>query len=134
MTQGQPVSALAAMLAGMAPELDPRAWFFVVVEGEAPADAFAVIREEEGTTAIVAGERAGMPFARITLTVHSALEGVGLTAAVSGALAGAGIACNVVAGYHHDHLFVPWERREEALGLLREIAQRSAAVGGVPSA
>jgi hypothetical protein len=41
---------------------------------------------------------------------------------VSGALAGAGIACNVVAGYHHDHLFVPWERREEALAILQRLA------------
>ena len=120
---GGPVSELGAMLAGMAPVLDGRAWFFVLVEGEPPADAFAVIREDEGTTAIVPGERAGMPFARITLTVHSALEGVGLTAAVSGALAEAGIACNVVAGYHHDHLFVPWERREEALAILQHLAQ-----------
>jgi hypothetical protein len=118
-----PVSELSAMLAGMAPALDARAWFFVVIEGAPPPDdAFAVIREDEGTTAIVAGERGGTPFARITLTVHSALEGVGLTAAVSGALAGAGIACNIVAGYHHDHLFVPWDRREEALAVLRAVA------------
>jgi hypothetical protein len=117
-----PVSDLAAMLAGMAPVLDARAWFFVQVEGAPPADAFALIREEEGTTAIVAGERAGAPFARITLMVHSALEGVGLTAAVSGALAQAGIACNVVAGYHHDHLFVPWDRRDEALAVLCGLA------------
>jgi hypothetical protein len=117
-----PVSDLAGMLAGMAPALDARAWFFVQVDGAPPEDAFAVIREDEGVTAIVAGERAGMAFGRITLMVHSALEGVGLTAAVSGALAGAGIACNVVAGYHHDHLFVPWERREEALAVLRGLA------------
>jgi hypothetical protein len=120
---GQPVSELSAMLAGMAPALDARAWYFVVTQGEAPADAFALIREEEGTTAILPGERAGAPFARITLTVHSALEGVGLTAAVSGALAEAGIACNVVAGFHHDHLFVPWERREEALAILQRLSQ-----------
>jgi hypothetical protein len=117
-----PVSELSAMLAGMAPVLDARAWFFVVIEGAAPDDAFAVIREDEGVTAIIAGERAGMPFARITLTVHSALEGVGLTAAVSGALADAGISCNVVAGYHHDHLFVPWDRRGEALAILLGLA------------
>lgn len=118
-----PVSALSAMLAQMDPVLDGRAWFFVCVEGEPPADAFALIREEEGITAIVAGERAGTPFARITLTVHSALEGVGLTAAVAGALAQAGVACNVVAGYHHDHLFVPWDRREEALAILQRLSQ-----------
>lgn len=113
------------MLAGMAPVLDARAWFFVQVEGEPPADAFAIIREDEGTTAIVAGERAGMAFGRITLMVHSALEGVGLTAAVSGALAEAGIACNVVAGFHHDHLFVPWDRRDAALTIMENL-QRAA--------
>ncbi len=116
-----PVSDLAGMLAEMAPVLDPREWRFVVVKGEAPADAFALIREDEGATAIVPGEGGG--FARITLMVHSALDGVGLTAAVSGALAGAGIACNVVAGFHHDHLFVPWGRREEALERLQRLAQ-----------
>jgi hypothetical protein len=117
---GGPVGDLAGMLAGMAPVLDPRGWSFTLVEGDAPADAFAIIREEEGTTAIV--PQAGGDFARITLQVHSALEGVGLTAAVSGALAEAEIACNVVAGFHHDHLFVPWERRDEALAILQRLA------------
>jgi len=118
-----PVSQLSAMLAGMAPVLHREAWYFVTVEGAPPADAFAIIREDEGMTAIVSGKRAGLPFARITLMVHSALEGVGLTAAVSGALADAGIACNVVAGYHHDHLFVPWQRRDEALAILQRLAE-----------
>ena len=121
---GGPVSDLAAMLAGMAPALDLRRWAFVAAEGEVPADAFALIREDEGTSAILPQD--GGDFARITLMVHSALDGVGLTAAVSGALAGAGIACNVVAGLHHDHLFVPWDRREEALALLKELAVRAA--------
>ena len=122
MSAGAPVTETAAMIAGMAPALDPRVWRFVVLAEEPPADAFAVIREAEGTTAILAGAGEGPAFARITLMVHSALEGVGLTAAVSAALAGAGIACNVVAGYHHDHIFVPWERREEALDILRRLA------------
>ncbi len=115
-----PVSDLAGMLAGIAPVLDARRWDFALLEGNPPSDAFAVICEEEGTTAIVAQEAGG--FARITLTVHSALGGVGLTAAVASGLAAAGIACNVVAGYHHDHLFVPWERRDEALAILQCLA------------
>lgn len=123
MTSSGPVSDLAGMLAGMAPVLDGRQWRFVLVEGAPPADAFALIREDEGTTAIVAEEGGG--FARITLMVHSALEGVGLTAAVSTALAEAGIACNVVAGYHHDHLFLPWERRDEALARLQTLQGHS---------
>jgi uncharacterized protein len=117
-----PVSDPARMVAEMAPRLDAQAWRFVVLaDGDLPADAFALIREDEGLTAIVPGE--GGDFARITLMVHSALEGVGLTAAVSSALAAQGIACNVVAGFHHDHLFVPWERREEALAILQRLSQ-----------
>jgi len=128
---GGPVGDLAGMLAAMAPVLDKCRWTFALVEGDPPADAFALIREDEGTTAIGPEEHGA--FARITLTVHSALEGVGLTATVATALAARGIACNVVAGLHHDHLFVPWERRSEALERLRELAQAVAAGGG-PSA
>lgn len=121
MSERAPVSDPAKMVAEMAPRLDSQAWRFVVVaEGEVPTDAFALIREDEGLSAIMPG--AGGDFARITLMVHSALEGVGLTAAVSGALASAGIACNVVAGFHHDHLFVPWQRRDEALAVLQRLA------------
>jgi hypothetical protein len=116
-----PVSDLAGMLAGMAPVLDTMRWGFALIEGAAPADAFALIREDEGLTAIL--PQPDGAFARITLMVHSALGGVGLTAAVSGALAEAGIACNVVAGFHHDHLFVPWERRDEALEVLQRLSQ-----------
>lgn len=118
-----PVSDLAGMLAGLAPVLHPDPWRFVLVEGAPPADAFAIICEDEGTTAIVAGLGEGAAFARITLMVHSALDGVGLTAAVAAALAEAGIACNVVAAFHHDHLLVPWDRRDEALDILRRLAQ-----------
>ena len=58
----------------------------------------------------------------ITLTVQSSLAAVGLTAAVSTALAEAGISCNVVAGYHHDHLLVPADRLDDALAALRRLA------------
>lgn len=129
---GAPVGDLAGMLAGMAPLLDARRWWFVVGDGGgAPDEAFAIIREDEGTTAIVP-DPAG-DFARITLTVHSALDGVGLTAAVAGALAERGIACNVVAGFHHDHFFVPWEHREDALAALAALST-GAVVGEAPSA
>jgi uncharacterized protein len=118
-----PVSDLAGMLAGMAPVLDARRWEFALITGVPAADAFALIREDEGLTAIIAD--ADGTFARITLMVHSSLDGVGLTAAVATALAEAGIACNVVAGFHHDHLFVPWERRGEALAILSDISARA---------
>ena len=128
---GTPVSDLQGMLAGMAPELHSEAYRILTVPHEdARADwigePFAIVREAEGATIIAAVhdpvEDAPL-FGRITLMVHSALEGVGLTAAVSGALAEAGIACNIVAGYYHDHLFVPWERRIEALAILKALSK-----------
>lgn len=118
----------AAMIAGMAPVLDPRRWCFLAVTPDRAADllgaAIATFREEEGVSAIVPAELAeeAPVFARITLAVHSDLEGVGLTAAVAGTLAEAGIACNVVAALHHDHLFIPENRAQEALQLLRKLA------------
>ena len=59
-------------------------------------------REPEGLTLIMAREAAdlrGLPYdhvmAWLTLTVHSSLAAVGLTAAVAAALAQANISCNV---------------------------------------
>ena len=127
-----PVRDREAMIAAMEPRLDTQTWRFVLVSPDkAPqllGAAIGTFREDEGVTAIVLSELAdelgieGPDFARITLMVHSALEGVGLTAAVSGALADAGIACNMVAAFHHDHAFVPAARGEKALGVLQELS------------
>ena len=123
---------LAVLLRDMSPVLDPRRWVFT----SWPADAvpggvqpFAVVHEDEGVTLVLdaddaarLGAAASAPYARITLRVHSALEAVGLTAAVSAALAAAGLPCNVVAGAFHDHLLVPAERADEALRVLERLA------------
>ncbi len=129
------------MLAQMAPRLDPVRYHFLRVSPDnAPqilGAAIATFREEEGVSAIVAeplaaelggqGPAFARPafarpaFARIVLQVRSDLEGVGLTAAVSGALANAGIACNVVAAFHHDHLFVPASRADDAMDVLEAL-------------
>lgn len=88
-----------------------------------PADAFALIGEKEGRTLIapvVNGE-----WARISLTVHSDLQAIGLTAALSRALADVGISANVVAGYYHDHIFVPWARRHDALTALTKLGEEA---------
>lgn len=63
-------------------------------------------------------------WALITLRVHSSLQAVGLMAAVAQALADAGISVNPVAGFHHDHLFVPWARRDEALQILEALSDQ----------
>ena len=121
---------LARLLAGLGPRLHPAPHGFAVTSGAPPDIGWtALVREAEGLTVIApraalvaAGLPSGPGWACITLQVHSSLEAVGLTAAVSAALAGAGIPANMVAGYHHDHLFVPWARRAEALALLEGLA------------
>src|SRR5262245_46833968 len=90
-----------------------------------PDETISWIREAEGTSIIIPleiAERLGLKIGFktdwITLDVASDLASVGLTAAVSTALANAGISCNIVAGYHHDHLFVPVGKGQEALQVL----------------
>ena len=126
------VSDKAAMIAAMEPRLDRQAWRFVLVTPDTAPQllgaAIGTFREDEGVTAIVSSEVAdelgidGADFARIALMVYSDLEGVGLTAAVSGALAEAGITCNMVSAFHHDHVFVPLSRGEKGLQILLNLA------------
>ena len=117
------------MIRGMTPRLMPGRFAFASYPGALPPGlaeaALAVFREEEGLSLILPAEAApaGAPAMRlITLGVQSSLEGVGLTAAVATALAEAGIACNMVAAYHHDHVFVPEDCAERALDVLRRRA------------
>lgn len=123
------VTDLGELLAAMRPVLTPGEWVFVTAA--APVDgAIATVVEDEGVTSVVdlaAAQRAGLTgepvMARITLQVHSALEAVGLTAAVSTSLAARGIPANVVAGFFHDHVFVPLDRAAEAVATLEELSR-----------
>lgn len=120
------ISDSVSMVAGMTPELRPGLFVFATVPdgGNAAAllaVAVATFREAEGLSLIVpqAAAAPGVAAMRmITLNVYSSVEGVGLTAAVAGVLAQHGIACNMVAAYHHDHIFVPSAHADEALALL----------------
>ena len=117
----------------MRPELRQGPYVFATVDGQTPASLRPVVTvaEEEGLTVVVpradadaAELRYQSVFGWITLRVHSSLEAVGLTAAVSVALAEAGLSCNVVAGYHHDHLFVPYEQASVAVAVLEDLARQ----------
>ena len=115
---------LARLLAGMAPEVVPGAFVFATGDPPLGAEVLATVVEDEGRSLVLrqeeaAGLDADGPFGWITLTVHSSLDAVGLTAAVATALADRSIPCNVIAGRHHDHLLVPLDRVDEAVRALR---------------
>ena len=131
-----PLSDLAVLLASMRPELHAGTWAWCALPPGTAIDgveAIATVREAEGLSVVVAEPDAlarGWPVAFrsawITLTVHSDLAAVGLTAAFARALGDAGVPCNVVAGVHHDHLFVPVARDAEAMAALHALQARSA--------
>lgn len=125
---------LKKLLTHLRPDLRQGPYVFVTVSGGvAPAGVTPVVtvREEEGLTLVVPraeADAAGLDyhavFGWVTLRAHSSLEAVGLTASVSAALAEAGLSCNVVAGYHHDHLFVPYEQASVAVAVLEDLARQ----------
>lgn len=123
------ISDLDEMIHSMQPVQRPGR--FVFTGAELPGDVVveASVREEEGPSAVIAradADRLGLEYdfvaVWITLSVHSALSAVGLTAAFSRALADQGIPCNVVAGLRHDHLLVPEEDADRAMSALRALA------------
>ncbi len=115
----------------MKPELHPGRYAYCVVDDLASLsdlDPVVVVREREGLTVVVeersaveAGLETLLVVEWITLSVHSDLEAVGLTAAFADALAAAGLSCNVVAGAFHDHLFVPAGDGRSAVQVLRNL-------------
>ena len=131
-----PVRDTKKMIAGMSPELDPVIYHFCTFADASAASplraqAIASFAEAEGLSLVVPegaakafGVESDLPMQRITLNVYSALDGVGLTAAVAGVLAEHGIACNMVAAFHHDHAFVPAVDAPRAMEILTELAGR----------
>lgn len=125
---------LELLLRGLQPQRHPYEYVFTTMTGPIPPEVHPVVTvaEPEGTTVVLMraeADAAGLPYdfvaAWITLRVHSALDAVGLTAAVSGALAGVGISCNVVAGYFHDHLFVRCADADRAMAVLAGLSTAS---------
>ena len=131
----QPIFALDQLLASMTPCLQPGVYVYAVWpldqswQGPLPLASF---REQEGLTLVLTEQQAlehGLEIlfkARwISLTVHSALEAVGLTAAFSAALAEQGLSCNVFAGAFHDHILVPVAQADAALAALQQLQHSS---------
>jgi len=93
-------------------ELNPLATFM-------EAEGLSLLLEKSEAQA--AGIEFKSSFKGITLTVHSSLDAVGLTAAVAKVLTAHDIPANVVAAHFHDHVFVPSQQAELALQLLADL-------------
>lgn len=124
---------LQTLIRAMKPRLNSGEYVFCTVDNAeivANVEPIGVFRETEGITLILTRSQAdalslsySWVAAWITLTVHSALDAVGFTAAISQRLASAGISCNVVAAYYHDHLFVGVEDAQRAMEILIAMTQ-----------
>jgi hypothetical protein len=126
---------LNTLLKSMNPILHDGEYVFCLVNTLETIDVnttIMIFKEQEGITIIIErnmADQLGLAYSFIanwiTLSVHSSLEAVGLTAAFSKALSDAGISCNVVAGYYHDHIFVDRKDARKAMEVLTELASKS---------
>lgn len=130
----EPVSDLSQLLRTLRPVLNDGTYVFASLPHDAVFGALepiATFREVEGLTVVVEEARARLAGLRVlfraawvTLSVHSDLQAVGLTAAVAAALTRANISCNMIAAAYHDHLFVPVESANAAIEVLAALQQR----------
>lgn len=131
------ITDLSTLLTSMMPVLHPEEFVFCTlppVQAQAlPFMPLGLFWEEEGATVIcqkAEAEAHHLPYSyicrRITLKVHSSLEAVGFLAAITQALAQAGISVNPVSAYYHDHLFVPAHQADQAMACLGRIGDASA--------
>ena len=127
---------LQDLIKQLSPTLDPTTYVYCTVPrakyGELDKlEPIVSIAELEGLTLVIPLDQAkaeGLDyyriFRRITLEGHSSLEALGLTSVVTSLLAERGITTNVIAGFYHDHMFVPSDRTDEAMEALKELASK----------
>lgn len=125
---------LQILLRDMSPATLPEQYVFCTLRDEQITDFLALspiayFREQEGVSLVLTRRQAESAnlsfdgsFGGITLNVHSSLHAVGLVAAISNALADNGISANVIAAYHHDHVFVPYAQLNRALEILKRVS------------
>jgi len=123
---------IVALLKKMSPTLNNGEYVFCTLPASMEidyADVIGSFKEKEGLTVILekgVADNLDLDYTYvaswITLTVHSSLEAVGLTAAFSAALAKEGISCNVIAAYYHDHIFVDQKDASKAMATLKQLS------------
>ncbi|VVC01581.1 ACT domain protein [uncultured archaeon] len=130
---------ISSLLKKLSPSLAEGKYYYATVEESQLMSVanylsriICIFREVDGLTIVFSGEieeemqsisqeKLSGPFALITLRVNSSLMAVGLLAKVTGALAKEGIAANAFSAYRHDHLLVPYEKKEAALSCLKNL-------------
>ena len=127
------ITNLEELIKNMTPKLNEGSYVFVTVKEPIAIDRTAIIcefKEPEGTTLILEKSKADefhlaydYVAAWITLTVHSSLDAVGLTAVFSNELAKHQISCNVIAAYFHDHIFVAQKDAQKAIDALLALSK-----------
>ena len=128
------ITDLAKLLSSMAPKLYDEEYVFCTLTGQygdfSTLEPISAFIEEEGLSLLIPMQKAKQAditfessFKMITLSVHSSLEAVGLTAAVATKLTEYGISANVIAAYHHDHIMVQSDKANAAMAALAEFRQ-----------
>jgi len=141
------IESLDTLLKSLSPELQVGEFVFCTLNGDLDdyirLNPIASFNEQEGLTLILpvdiatkADLKFDTVFRQITLTVHSSLNAVGLTAAIADKLTSYGISANVVTAYYHDHIFVPNTKAELALQALNDesLSDRDVARSPITSA
>jgi hypothetical protein len=128
---------LTTLIQNLRPTIRPATYVFCSVAGAlygalSHTNPVACFAEAEGLSLVITQESADQEglayqgsFRCISLQVHSSLQAVGLTAAVASELAAHNISANVIAGTHHDHVFVPSSDANRALELLKSMSDRA---------
>lgn len=123
------IKDIEKLIKNLKPTLQSEKYFIITYKDYLPS-AIGLFKEEEGMTFFIEEkyirkinieEKSG-PYALISLKVYSDLKAVGLIAKLTKVLAEKNISVNIISAYFHDHLFIPWKRKEEALVILKKLS------------